>query len=44
MTVNLPKTIQVGLSAGNNTSSPLAAEADYGWPTAEPEIVHTNGR
>jgi len=24
--------------------SPLAAEADYGWPVEEPEIAHTNGR
>jgi hypothetical protein len=27
-----------------DASSPLAAEADYGWPTEEPEIVHTHGR
>jgi hypothetical protein len=26
-----------------DASSPLAAEADYGWPT-EREIAHTNGR
>jgi hypothetical protein len=25
-------------------SSPLAAEADYGWPVEEPEVAHTNGR
>jgi hypothetical protein len=28
----------------DDASSPLAAEADYGWPTEAPEIVHTNGR
>ncbi len=28
----------------DDASSPLAAEADYGWPVAEPEIAHTNGR
>ena len=27
-----------------DASSPLAAEADYGWPIEEPEIAHTNGR
>jgi hypothetical protein len=27
-----------------DASSPLAAEADYGWPVEEPEIAHTNGR
>jgi hypothetical protein len=25
----------------DDASSPLAAEADYGWPTAEPELVKT---
>jgi hypothetical protein len=24
--------------------SPLAAEAEYGWPMDQPEIAHTNGR
>jgi hypothetical protein len=24
-----------------DASSPLAAEADYGWPVVEPEMVHT---
>ena len=28
----------------SDASSPLAAEADYGWPVEEPEIAHTNGR
>jgi hypothetical protein len=28
----------------DDASSPLAAEADYGWPVEEPEIAHTNGR
>jgi hypothetical protein len=28
----------------DDSSSPLAAEADYGWPVEEPEIAHTNGR
>jgi hypothetical protein len=28
----------------DDASSPLAAEADYGWPEEEPEIAHTNGR
>ena len=28
----------------DDESSPLAAEADYGWPIEEPEIVHSNGR
>jgi len=27
----------------DDSSSPLAAEADYGWPV-EQEIAHTNGR
>ena len=27
-----------------DSSSPLAAETDYGWPVEEPEIAHTNGR
>jgi hypothetical protein len=27
-----------------DASSPLAAEADYGWPVEEPEVAHTNGR
>lgn len=25
----------------DDASSPLAAEADYGWPVAEPELAHT---
>lgn len=28
----------------DDASSPLAAEAEYGWPVEQPEIVHTNGR
>ena len=28
----------------DDSSSALAADADYGWPTQAPEIVHTNGR
>lgn len=24
----------------DDASSPLAAEADYGWPTVEPELAH----
>ena len=28
----------------DDESSPLAAEADYGWPVEEQEIAHTNGR
>jgi hypothetical protein len=28
----------------DDASSPLAAEADYGWPVEQPEIVQTNGR
>jgi hypothetical protein len=28
----------------DDASSPLAAEADYGWPIEEPEIAQTNGR
>lgn len=27
-----------------DASSPLSAEADYGWPSEQPEIVHTHGR
>jgi hypothetical protein len=27
----------------DDASSPLAAEADYGWPTEEAELVHTSG-
>ena len=27
-----------------DASSPLAAEAEYGWPSEEPEIAHTNVR
>jgi hypothetical protein len=26
----------------DDASSPLAAEADYGWPTEEPELVQTH--
>ena len=25
----------------DDASSPVAAEADYGWPTKEPELAHT---
>jgi hypothetical protein len=28
----------------DDATSPLAAEADYGWPVEQPEIAHTNGR
>jgi hypothetical protein len=28
----------------DDASSPLAAEAEYGWPVEQPEIAHTNGR
>lgn len=28
----------------DDSSSPLAAEPDYGWPVEEPEVAHTNGR
>ena len=28
----------------DDSSSPLAAEADYGWPVEQPEIAQTNGR
>ena len=28
----------------DDTSSPLAGDADYGWPVEQPEIAHTNGR
>ena len=28
----------------DDETSPLAAEAEYGWPVEEPEIAHTNGR
>jgi hypothetical protein len=28
----------------DDSSSPLAAEDDYGWPVEQPEIAHTNGR
>jgi hypothetical protein len=28
----------------DDASSPLAAEADYGWPVEQPEIAHANGR
>jgi hypothetical protein len=27
-----------------DASSPLAAEAEYGWPVERPEVVHSNGR
>lgn len=27
----------------DDASSPLAAEAEYGWPVEQPEIAHTNG-
>lgn len=32
------------IEAADDATSPLAAEADYGWPVEEPEIAHTNGR
>lgn len=28
----------------DDATSPLAAEAEYGWPVASPEIAHTDGR
>jgi hypothetical protein len=28
----------------DDAESPLAAEAEYGWPVERPEIAHTNGR
>ena len=28
----------------DDASSPLAAEADYGWPVEQQELAHTNGR
>ena len=28
----------------DDESSPLSAEADYGWPVEQPEIAHANGR
>jgi hypothetical protein len=28
----------------DDATSPLAAEAEYGWPMAEPEIAHTEAR
>ena len=28
----------------DDASSPLAAEAEYGWPVEEKELAHTNGR
>ena len=28
----------------DDASSPLVAEAEYGWPVEQPEIAHTNGR
>jgi len=28
----------------DDASSPVAAEAEYGWPVEEPEIAHANGQ
>ncbi|HEU5214006.1 MAG TPA: hypothetical protein VFU30_00550 [Gaiellaceae bacterium] len=28
----------------DDATSPLAAEADYGWPVQEPEVAHSNDR
>jgi hypothetical protein len=28
----------------DDASSPLAAEAEYGWPVEEPELAQMNGR
>ena len=28
----------------DDASSPLVAEAEYGWPIENPEVAHTNGR
>jgi hypothetical protein len=28
----------------DDATSPLAAEAEYGWPVEKPQIAHTNGR
>jgi hypothetical protein len=28
----------------DDATSPLAAEADYGWPVEEPEVAHTESR
>jgi len=30
--------------SAEDSSSPLAAEVDYGWPVEQPGIAHTNGR
>jgi hypothetical protein len=41
---------ELGLDQGyvyepsDDASSPLAAEAEYGWPVEQPEIAHANGR
>lgn len=35
---------EVQIEAADDATSPLAAEADYGWPVEEREIVHAEAR
>jgi hypothetical protein len=32
------------IEAADDATSPLAAEADYGWPVDAREVAHSNGR
>lgn len=36
--------LELDYEPADDATSPLAAEADYGWPEATPEIAHTEHR
>ena len=36
--------LELDYEPAGDATSPLAAEADYGWPVAAPEMAHTDSR
>ena len=36
--------VELDYEPAEDAMSPLAAEADYGWPVAPPEMAHTDSR
>jgi hypothetical protein len=36
--------LELDYEPAEDATSPLAAEADYGWPVATPELTHTESR
>jgi hypothetical protein len=36
--------VELDYEPAEDAMSPLAAEADYGWPVAKPEMAHTDSR